>query len=95
MRRERVGIRELRQNLSVHLKKVIAGRTLEVTERGRSVAVLAPLPRPTALDRLIASGRVSAAKGRLEDLPPPLKIKLERPLSEIVGAQREDIIDRP
>lgn len=41
---ERVGARELRQNLSVHLRKVIGGRTLEVTDRGVAVAILAPLP---------------------------------------------------
>ena len=35
---ERVGVRELRQNLSVYLRRVGAGQTLEVTERGRPVA---------------------------------------------------------
>ena len=42
---KKVGVRELRQNLSVHLARVIAGETLEVTDRGHSVAVLAPLVR--------------------------------------------------
>ena len=31
-KRKQVGVRELRQNLSVHLRKVRAGETLEVTE---------------------------------------------------------------
>ena len=39
----RVGIRELRQNLSVYLRRVQQGESLEVTERGRPVAVLGPL----------------------------------------------------
>jgi prevent-host-death family protein len=68
----RVGIRELRQNLSVHLRRVRAGVTLEVTEHGRPVAVLAPLPQPTtALARLIASGRATPAKGDLLKLGVP------------------------
>ena len=68
----RVGVRELRQNLSVHLRRVLRGETLEVTDRGRAVAILAPLPRTTSLlDRLIAEGRVIPAKGDLLDLERP------------------------
>lgn len=32
-----VGVRELRQNLSVYLRKVQAGESLAVTKRGREV----------------------------------------------------------
>ena len=39
---ERVGIRELRQNLSRYLERVKAGEDLVVTERGRVVARLVP-----------------------------------------------------
>ncbi|MBI3767669.1 MAG: type II toxin-antitoxin system prevent-host-death family antitoxin [Deltaproteobacteria bacterium] len=68
----RVGVRALRQNLSVHLRRVRAGATLEVTEHGRPVAVLAPLPRPTtALAHLIAAGRATPAKDDLLKLAPP------------------------
>ena len=62
-RRERVGIRELRQNLSFCLRLVVAGETLEVTERNRPVAILAPLPeastqrgRRTGGDRQVRLG---------------------------------------
>lgn len=55
--RPTVGIRELRQHLSRYLRRVEAGETLEVTERGRPVAVLAPLPeRARVVDRLVAAG---------------------------------------
>jgi prevent-host-death family protein len=37
-----VGVRELRQNLSVYLARVKDGETLAVTERGREVARLIP-----------------------------------------------------
>jgi prevent-host-death family protein len=39
---DRVGVRELRQNLSKHLERVKAGEALAVTERGRVVARLIP-----------------------------------------------------
>lgn len=61
-----VGVRELRQNLSVYLRRVKAGETLEVEERGQRVAVLAPTnARATALDRLVAAGRATAPGGDL------------------------------
>lgn len=68
--RKQVGVRELRQNLSVHLRQVARGETLEVTERGRVVAVLAPIRHEaSALDRLRAAGLVIPAKGDLLELP--------------------------
>jgi len=67
----RVGVRELRQNLSVYLRRVEKGETLEVTERGRPVARLSPLPAGgSVLDRLIAEGRAAPAHGRIDDLLP-------------------------
>ncbi|MGH2935031.1 MAG: type II toxin-antitoxin system Phd/YefM family antitoxin [Gaiellaceae bacterium] len=39
---DRVGIRELRQNLSKYVERVKAGEELVVTERGRDVARLIP-----------------------------------------------------
>jgi prevent-host-death family protein len=65
----RVGVRELRQNLSVYLDRVKDGETLEVTEHGQAVAHLAPIPpqRVSRLEQLIAEGRVTAARGDLSD----------------------------
>lgn len=71
-RLQRVGIRELRQNLSVYLREIAKGRSFEVTDRGRPVAMLVPLPRAaTVLDKLIAAGRASAPAGDLLDLGRP------------------------
>ena len=39
---EKVGVRELRQNLSKYLERVKGGEALVVTERGRQVARLIP-----------------------------------------------------
>lgn len=91
--RARVGVRELRQNLSVYLRRTRAGETLEVTERGQPVALLTPLPeRADPIARLAAEGRVTPATRRLEELGPPLRVELERPLSEILEELRADRI---
>lgn len=67
-----VGVRELWQRASELLRRVEAGETIEVTDRGRPVAVLAPLPTSGPLERLRASGELSKAEGALDELPDPL-----------------------
>jgi len=69
-----VGIRELRQRASELLRQVAAGETIEITDRGRPVALLTPLPDQTGLERLRASGEVSRTEGTLDDLPEPLDL---------------------
>jgi prevent-host-death family protein len=89
---ERVGIRELRQNLSVYVRRVREeGRAYEVTERGEPVARLAPLEgRPLSLiEQMVADGRVAPATRRIEDLPPPVKLP-GRPMSEILREMRDE-----
>lgn len=69
-----VGVRELRQRASELLRRVAAGETIEVTDRGRPVALLTPLPEAGPLERLRAAGEVSAAAGELVELPEPLPL---------------------
>lgn len=70
----RVGVRELRQNLSVYLDRVKAGETLEVTEHGQPVAQLGPRrTKPVSiLDQMIAEGRATPATFDHRKIPPPL-----------------------
>lgn len=56
---DRIGVRELRQHASRYLARVAGGETLEVTDRGRPVALLVPV-RSDQWHGLLASGRVSA-----------------------------------
>lgn len=87
-----MGVRELRQNLSVYLRRVKDGETLEVTEHGRSVARLAPAPpeRLSRLQRLVAEGRASPPRGDLLELLPPPPAAPGRPLSEILAEMRDE-----
>lgn len=69
-----VGVRELRQRASELLRRVEAGETIEVTDRGRPVALLGPLPGRDPLEQLRAAGEVISATASLDDLPPPLPL---------------------
>src|SRR5689334_2405421 len=90
-RRDDVGVRELRQNLSVYLRRVKAGETLEVKERGHRVASLVPAgAKATALARLIATGRASAATGDLLGLGPPRGKRPSRRASRALAKLREE-----
>jgi prevent-host-death family protein len=67
---ERVGIRELRNNLHRYLERAAHGAAFDVTDRGRPLARLGPLPDGGGrLARLVAEGRVTPARRRTEDLP--------------------------
>ena len=66
-----IGVRELRQNLSVYLARVIQGEVLEVTDRGHAVAVLAPIVAGESIvDRLQREGRLIAASTDLLPVRP-------------------------
>ena len=41
---DRIGVRELRQHASRYLARVANGEAIEVTDRGRPVARLVPVP---------------------------------------------------
>jgi prevent-host-death family protein len=69
-----VGIRELRQRASELLRRVEAGETIEVTDRGRPVALLAPVPAAQGLRRLRADGDTSGPKDTLDSLPRPIEL---------------------
>jgi prevent-host-death family protein len=72
MQPNRVGVRELRQNLSRYLRRVASGERLEVTEHGKPVAMLGPVDESkSGLKRLVASGRATPPHGDLLDLAPP------------------------
>lgn len=88
-----MGVRELRQNLSVHLRRVRAGETLEVTEHGHPVALLAPRPveRRTRLDQLLSDGRATPAQGDLLELGTPLPPPAGAPtISQVRMRMREE-----
>lgn len=74
-----VGIRELRQRASELIRRVEDGESIEITDRGRPVAVLAPLPADP-LERLRAAGDLQASEGDISDLPEPVAVSTDAEL---------------
>jgi prevent-host-death family protein len=73
------------------IDRVRHGESIEVTDRGQPIALIVPLPRTGALDRLLAEGRARSADGSLTDLPPPRRSTPGRPLpSEVLAAMRAE-----
>jgi prevent-host-death family protein len=91
--RSRVGVRELRQNLSVYLDRVKRGETLTVTEHRAVVAVLAPAEDVRdPVQRLVAAGLATPAGRRPRDLPRPLRLSLRRTLSDLLREGGDDVV---
>jgi len=60
-----VGVAELRQNLSVYLRRIEKGERLIVTDRNRPVAEIGPVGHDSSsVDRLVAEGRAIPARTR-------------------------------
>jgi prevent-host-death family protein len=87
-----VGVRELRQRASELLRQVQRGETIEITDRGRPVALLGPVPEGSALERLRDAGQVVSADGSLDDLPDPLRLEegQEAPSSILARLRHDD-----
>jgi prevent-host-death family protein len=91
MQRRRLGVRAMRQNLSVYLRRAAAGESFEVTLRARPVAVLAPVEAGLdPIERLVASGRASPPAGDLLALGPPGPVDRSRRLSRALQEQRAE-----
>jgi len=86
----RVGVRDLRNDLSSYLRRVRRGETMLVTDRGHPVARIVPPDMPETLVRAIREGRV-IAPARPWSGPPRAILSYRRGsklLSEIVIEQR-------
>jgi prevent-host-death family protein len=86
-----VGVRELRQRASELLRLVEQGETVEITDRGRPVALLGPLPEGSPLERMRAAGEIDAARADPDELPEPLVLPdVEAPSSVLARLRRDE-----
>jgi prevent-host-death family protein len=86
---ERVGVRELRRQASEILRRVASGETVEVTDRGRPVAVMVK-SMPSGLARLEREGLLRRAQADLLELSPvPLPAGAEAPSTRISDGRAE------
>ena len=88
-----IGARELKMRLGSYLRQVQEGTTIVVTERGRPVAELRPVPvgkseEEARLDELAALGVLHRGAGALSPYAP---VRLSgKPLSQTLLDDRED-----
>ncbi len=83
-----VGIRALKQNASEVIADVVQGETIVVTDRGRQVAQISPLPN-SQLATHIATGMITKAKNPKAKLPKPTRLsKNSRTLGDSLKASR-------
>ncbi|MGH7866960.1 MAG: type II toxin-antitoxin system Phd/YefM family antitoxin [Candidatus Dormibacteraceae bacterium] len=90
-----VGIRELKEQASAVIRRVAAGETIKVTDRGRAVARIVPFRSDDDWrEQMIAEGRIIPAKGNLiqflKQNPPPLLQPGQRSLFEALMELRAD-----
>lgn len=84
-----IGVRELRQRASEYLRQVEGGRSVEITARGRAVALLIPLRGTGHVERLVRRGRLIPPTGDLLALGPPPAPAAGRPRpSTVLGRAR-------
>jgi prevent-host-death family protein len=65
-----VGIRALKQNASAVVAQAASGEPVTITDRGRAVAQLVPLPA-SRLDMLLAAGLARPPRRNIGTLGPP------------------------
>ena len=83
-----VGIRALKQNASAVVARAAAGETLTITDRGRPVARMTPIPA-SRLGAMLSAGQARPARRRLSELAAPEPgPPLSHTLSELRDAQR-------
>ena len=84
---QRIGVRELRQHASRYLALVARGERVEVTDRGRPVAMLVPLQGELWND-LLASGRMIRPMDSA-DVADELPVDYGVAMSDVLRSMRE------
>lgn len=89
---QRIGVRQLQQNAAAAVRRVRRGERLEVTDRGRPVAVLAPVMAGSVLDALDAAGRITRGEGDLLELEKPIRLgpRSERPSRRLARLRADE-----
>ncbi len=84
-------MRALKQNASAVVAEAAAGEVVTITDRGRPVAQLGPLPS-TRLEGLLATGRARRRKRALSELcpPPPAPVGPSPTLTQVLEEMRDD-----
>jgi antitoxin (DNA-binding transcriptional repressor) of toxin-antitoxin stability system len=80
----------LREQASELLRRVERGETIEITDRGRPVALLGPLPEKGPLEQMRVRGDIVSATESFDDLPDPLPSRGRELPSAVLDRLRRD-----
>jgi prevent-host-death family protein len=86
-----VGIRELKNRLSLYLRRVKAGETIIITERGKPVGQIVPIQAnlPGRLAKLVEAGLVEWNGQPVKPYQPKAVNRSQHLLSNLVSQERE------
>lgn len=84
-----VGVAQFRRDLKGWLSRVQDGEEVVITDRGRPLARLTGVERPTVLEQLIAEGRVSQPRGNRPQARGRDRVHGTAAASEYITAERE------
>ena len=87
----KAGIRELKSKLSAYMRRVKAGETLVITERGKPIGRIVPIsPSVTdQLESLVQAGLVNWNGQRLTRIEPVARVTGTRTVSDLLLEDRE------
>ena len=89
-----VGSRELKNRLGKYLRLVRQGETVQITDRGRPVGIILPAAQPERgpdvekIARLVATGCVRPARGRLPRRRKPVILAPGKSVEEMIAEDR-------
>jgi prevent-host-death family protein len=83
-----VGIRELKNRLSMYLDRVRRGEIIVVTDRGRPVARIIAAAIPEDIARLIAEGKVTWSGRSVTPASRAIRLTPGPPLSQYISEDR-------
>ncbi|MFO8034329.1 MAG: type II toxin-antitoxin system prevent-host-death family antitoxin [Candidatus Bipolaricaulota bacterium] len=87
----KVGVRKLRDRLSEYLRRVREGECVEVTDRGKVIAVITPARKEHGVDQgvlaMVQGAEASWSGGKPRGAEKPVKLT-GRPLSEVALEDR-------
>jgi prevent-host-death family protein len=91
MSETKVGIRDLKAQLSKYLRRVKAGYTVLITDRGKPVGRIIPVDQPleARLQAMIDVGMLLWSGKRLQLLDPVARVRGSRTVSDLLLDGRE------
>ena len=86
-----VGIRELKSHLSEYLRRIRAGETVVITDRGRPVGRIVPVAQPLEdrLEAMAQAGLILWSGRKLAPMAPVVRTRGERTIANLLVEDRE------